>query len=112
MSTAATAEVIQVRPLAVALAEAAVHGGVAEQVIRLLSGAPSAEGDDAQQCPALVEVIADETEKKEWDAGSPEPECSVRTTMSDEDDGELSKLMQKVRERRTSPRQKKKHASS
>ena len=95
-----TATVTDMNPLAVSLAEAAIHGGVAAHVIRLLTGG----GMGAETTESI--------EEGPW-AGSVEAfEFSAPTKTENEDDGELSKLLKMVRERRTSPRRRRKPASS
>ncbi|GMV42232.1 MAG: hypothetical protein AMXMBFR64_39480 [Myxococcales bacterium] len=88
-------------PLAVSLAQAAVYGGVAADVVRLLTGG----GTDGGTAPDAAREFV-------WAGNEPEPVSSAPTTMEAEDAGELSRLLKTVRERRTTPRRRPKPVSS
>lgn len=92
--------------LAVHLAQAAMVGGVAMEVVRLLTGGRSGEvGSIGPERQGAVEGPS-------WDGHQEAPAFSGRITTQPEDDGELSRLVKAVRERRTSPHRRPKHASS
>ncbi len=102
----AVSTAVEFQPLAVAIAQSAILGGVAQQVVRLLTG-----GDPTVQLPSDV-VTRPMVQETTWDADAKEPEFSVPTRTPNEDDGELSKWLKTVRERRSSPKRKPKPASS
>jgi hypothetical protein len=106
-------ETVTVTPLALSIAQTAIHGGVVEQVIRLLTGGGvPADGEGRVHRVTRVVRVEAREEQAGWDGGSREPESSDPTTTSSEDDGELSRLMAQVRGRRTSPRRRRTPASS
>lgn len=93
-------------PLAVSIAQVAILGGVAEQVIRLLTGGAADPQGGSPHVAASSEQVS------RWADPEKGPESSGPTLTPAEDAGELSRLMQKVRERRTTPRRRPKPASS
>jgi hypothetical protein len=95
-------------PLAVSLAEAAVHGGVAAEVVHLLSGGAAEIGESLAD-PAQFGLERKETS---WADSDPVPASSGPTTTEAEDDGESSKLLRMVRERRTTRQRKTRLANS
>ena len=104
--------------LAIALAQAAIHGEVAVEVIRLLSGGCTeglARAAQSDKIAPATSAAPKYQKEKVWDGENKGPECSDPTSKSslpEEDDGELSRLMQQVRKRRISRTRSAKRKSS
>ena len=96
-------------PIAVGLAELAVRTGMAMEVVRLLTGG-AAEGTtfDEKTWPGTAKI----SQEPRWDGNEREPGSSDHTKTESEDDGELSRLLKTVHERRTTQRPRGKPASS
>jgi hypothetical protein len=97
---------VAITPMAVSIAQTAILGGVADQVIHLLTG-----GARPLQ-PSSVRPPAPGLQESRWDGDEKGPESSAPTPTTAEDAGELSRLLKTVRERRTMPRRRPKPASS
>jgi hypothetical protein len=107
-------------PLAVSLAQAAVYGGVADEVSALLAGDPATEksGDNTRPKPAIVgdtaTSAAPNTKENSWGEGETGPEYWARIERVEAmaSDSELSSLTKEVSERLLRNRQKRRQTNS
>jgi hypothetical protein len=106
--------------LAISIAQAAVHGGVANEVLALLTGQNAREntGDNTRQKPAIVgdtaTSAAPNTKENSWGEGETGPEYWARIERVEAmaSDSELSSLTKEVSERLLRNRQKRRQTNS